>query len=170
VSWDDEAPPRGNVYIPVVSPRPNQQLHLLITSDRWKGVWTHYFDERTRPCTGTELDCDGCFRKLARRWKAYFCGVLPVSGKNCIIELTHGAMQSCPALLDKSASFRGRRLTLFRKNAARNAPVCVRLEGAAVDLFVPPSFDLLKALCNVWGINYTPLPTPSRGSDLTDPS
>jgi len=154
IQWDNEGPGQRDQFIPILSPRPHQKLTCLITSERWEGVYTHYFDGRTRPCTGDELHCDGCYRKLARRWKAYLCAVTFGSGRRCIIELTQGAMESCEQIIDRTTNLRGRRIVLVRQGEAKNGPVRCRLEASTSDLFVPPPFNLHKALCVVWGINY----------------
>lgn len=156
IQWDNNGPGDRDQFIPILSPRPHQNLICLVTSERWQGVYTHYLDGRTRPCTGSELDCDGCYRKLARRWKAYLCAVGFGSGRRCIVELTQGAMESCPQVIDRTVNLRGRRIILSRDGNSKNGPVRCRLEASAADLFVPPPFNLMRALCVVWGIRYEP--------------
>lgn len=163
VQWDDNGPARSQKWIPVVSPKPHQNLKLLITSDRWKGVYTHYFDERTRPCTGNELNCDGCYRKLAKRWKAYLCGAILPYGKMVIVELTQGAMQGCPEIIDRTTHLRGRVLEMWRAGTSKTSPVKVKLQPMQSNLFVPDAFNLMEALCVIWGIKYEPFPADVIG-------
>lgn len=152
IRWQNEVPGHKEKWIPIVSPKPKQPITVLVTSERWVGVSTHYYDDRTRPCTGSELDCEGCYRKLAHRWKAYLAAVLQGSGRECIAEMTHGALQACPQMVDRSTNLRGKRLVLWRGGTAKNGPLHIRLESSAADLFVPPPFDLMPALCRIWGI------------------
>jgi len=152
IQWDDNMPSSKGQFIPVLSPKSVQPVHGIITSERWHGVYTHFQNERTGPCTGTELDCEGCFRKRPRRWKAYLAGVTFGTGRKCVIELTQGAMESCPELIRRDVNLRGRKIVLWRANPSKQAPVRVRLEGQQPDHLVPRPFDLQRALCVIWGL------------------
>jgi len=156
IQWTNEFPGQEKLFIPIVSPKVGSTTRVIITSEKWQGVYTHYFDCRTRPCTGSELDCDGCFKKLSRRWKAYLCGALMPNGRKVIVELTHGAMQGCPELVQTRESLRGRRLAISRNGTARNSSVRCTLEPSTSELFIPEPFDLMAALCKVWGVNFDP--------------
>lgn len=154
IQWSDILPKRGPRFIPVLSPKGGSKVVAVITSETWKGVYTHYYEQRTRPCTGSEIDCEGCYRKLARRWKAYLCGVLPLTGSPVVVELTQGAMESCPGFIEKGKNYRGQKITLWRRNAAKNAPVHCRLEGLETNHPIPSPFDLMEALCQIWGLRH----------------
>lgn len=90
--------------------------------------------------------------KLAKRWKAYLCGITFGIGKKVIVELTHGALQSCAELINVHNNLRGKKITLFRKNSAKNAPVLCQLEPMNGIDFLPDPFDLQRALRVVWGL------------------
>jgi len=152
IQWSNSLPNQGVQFIPIFSPKPGQRLSILITSERWLGVYTHYWSNRTHPCTGDELTCEGCAMKLAKRWKAYLCGITFGVGKKVIVELTHGAMQSCAELINVNNIVRGKKITLFRKNSAKNAPVLCQLEPMSGVDFLPDPFDLQRALRVVWGL------------------
>ncbi len=151
IQWDNNFPRDRPQFIPIISPRPGSQTHCIITSDSWVGVYTHFIDQRTRPCTGSEIDCEGCFQKRGRRWKAYLCGIMVGTGRKCIIELTTNAMESCPGLIEAGPTLRGKRITLWRRNAAKNAPSHCRIDPPTVGQLIPPPVDLMTALCQVWG-------------------
>jgi len=154
ILWDNEAPSKQHQFIPIISPRPHSRTVCVITSDTWIGAYTHFYDNRTRPCLDLVEHCEGCQRKQAKRWKAYLCGILVPSHRQVIIEITLGALDSCPALRFDKGQLRGKKITLIRNGSARNAPVCVQLETLRGLENLPQPFDLMESLCRVWGVHY----------------
>jgi len=152
IQWDDSGPQDRGPFIPIMSPRPGQQLRCLITSADWQGVYTHFHESRTTPCLGDDLACEGCYRRRAKRWKAYVAGIMAGVGRQCLVELTIGALDSCDELKHSRGNLRGRYIILWRANMARNAPVRCKLEDFRGDLHIPAPFDIHAALCRIWGI------------------
>jgi len=154
VQWANQFPSGDGRFYEVLSPKSTTPIICVVTSERWLGVYTHHFDDRTRPCTGNELDCDGCHRRLGRRWKAYLCGAMPLGNRPVIIELTHGAVQSCPVMIPPTFNMRGMKIRLWRTKPGKQSQVRCSLEGIAGDYTVPPAFNLVRALHKVWGLAY----------------
>jgi len=154
VQWANHFPSGDGRFIEVVSPKTTQPIFMVITSERWLGVYTHHFDGRTRPCTGSELDCEGCHRRLARRWKASVCGVTFGNNRPVIIELTHVAVQSCPSMIPPDFNLRGRRIKIWRTRPDKQSQVRCSLESVSPDYTVPTPFNLVRALYKVWGMAY----------------
>lgn len=154
IQWANDFPKGEGRFYEVISPKSTQPVFMVVTSERWLGVYTHHFDDRTRPCTGSELDCDGCHRRLGRRWKAYLCGATFGTNRPVIIELTHGAVQSCPAMIDCNFNMRGRKIRVWRTKPGKQSQVRCAFEGMPADYTVPPPFNLVQALCKVWGMAY----------------
>lgn len=153
IMWDDDGPDRTLEFIPIISPRPHQKLAVVITSDSWTGAYTHFYNQRTHPCLGEAPLCEGCSRRFARRWKAYLCAIMVPGGRRVIVELTVGALDSCPALRHDRGALRGKKLNLWRRGDARNAPVMASLETLKGLEGLPPAFDLMESLCRVWGVH-----------------
>jgi len=154
IQWDSDGPSQQTQFVPIVSPRPHQKLACVITSDTWVGTYTHFYDRRTHPCLGDADNCEGCRRRHAKRWKAYLAGVMIPGHRNVIIELTVNALDSCHALRHDRHQLRGKKITLWRRGDARNAPVMCMLETIKGIEHLPPAFDLMDSLCRVWGVQH----------------
>jgi len=152
IQWSQQFPSGDGKYYEVISPKSQTAVIAIITSERWLGVWTHHANKRTRPCTGSELDCNFCYSRIGRRWKAYLCGVMFGTGKAVVLELTHGAVLGCPTLLDPNENLRGRKLRFWRKSEEPQSRMFAKLEGMPADYTVPPDFNLRRALCKIWGM------------------
>lgn len=155
INFIAELPGTAGMFIPIVSPKPHSPVHVIITSDSWQGTWTHHYLDRTKPCLGSEFDCEGCAGRHGKRFKGYLCGALFGTGRDCIIELTHGAIRACPDLVTYNGQLRGLRMVLKRTGTAKNGPVKVEIGNRLPDHAVPQDFNLMRALCKVWDFPYT---------------
>lgn len=156
VFGDDDGPPRNHkLYHPILSPKPDAPVSALITSDQVLTCYTHYRDKVTKPCL-RHPGCPGCVARMARRWKGFLCVVSKMTGRSCIAELTAGAVESCPALMDRNRSLRGWELSLTRRGRATNAPVTASIRDARSvngKDHLPPAFDLVASLFHLWGLD-----------------
>lgn len=156
-------PPISKRFFPILSPKPDMPVKAIITSDRPLACWTHYHNRETFPCTRSNDTCSLCRARLSPRWKAYLCGMVAITGKSAVIELTAGAVHSCPKIIDEKAKLRGWGIELFRGGRAVNAPVRCKLFEAPPSIskgFIPPPFDLKSSLLRMWG-------NPFAGVDLS---
>jgi hypothetical protein len=152
VAWDDEPPTEDRRFIPIVSPKPDASIRALIVGHKAYGVWTHFLEGKTHPCTGNAATCQGCIRKISKRWKGYIGVYLPAVSRYAIAEITAEAVRHCPALTGKSASLRGRMIRVYRNGRHTNAPCRAEIEDQAQRGFVPPDFDVPAVLLRVWSV------------------
>lgn len=153
-----DGPGERKPFIRVINPKPKAPVETIIVSHRVVGLYTHFMHvgghnqrPRTTPCTGHRLFCPGCFAKRSKRWKGYLGCWSKTKGVYVIAEITADCARSCPILVDKSASLRGRALRLERKGEQANSPVYGIVRAPAMPVQLPPDFDVLEALTRLWG-------------------
>lgn len=155
VEWYAKAPIDHVRGIKVLSPSPRGELTVLVVSSAVCGVWTHYTDKRTMPCTRTTGTCL-CLdapETTSRRWRGYVGCVVPGQLRYFLCEVTLNAMLSCAPLRNPSVTLRGSLLKLTRTGAARNSPVVAELyERPAWSASTPAEFDVPQSLCVLWGL------------------
>lgn len=155
---DPDPRPRLRVWRPVN----HIPLIVVCVSDRLARFYTHW-DRGTKrpvPCPGLYEDCERCQDAEAVRRVYYVVGMYPASGKLGLLELTAGAVEHCPELLDQARSLRGSELKVWRmKRDQSNAPERVTI-GRGGDHRMPQCPDIGLALARYWGM---PLETRVEG-------
>jgi hypothetical protein len=149
-----DAPPREpGRKIDIISAQPGMEIRCVITSEWILTCRTHWLGAGdSKPCFRT-AECPWCKMRLPSRWKGYLCGFLTTTYGACIIEVTAGAAEACPALIDRATALRGKIIALTRRGASANAPCHASLSertGMLLRATLPQPFDLLKALFRIW--------------------
>ncbi len=149
-----DAPPQEHGRtIDIISAQPGQTTRCVITSSWLLTCRTHWLGHGdSKPCFRTP-ECPWCLMRLPSRWKGYLCGFLTTMLSTCIIEITSGAVESCPALIDQGVDLRGKVITLTRVGVSVQGRVRATLEDRNFALArhpLPQPFDLLKALFRIW--------------------
>jgi hypothetical protein len=152
VQWDDDPPPEDRKFVPIISPKGSESVRGIIVSHRMYGVWTHYLERRTVPCTGHQGLCQECEDKVPRRWKGYVGIWLPGACRYAIAEITADAARHCPDIKAKGCNLRGCLIRVFRIGAHKNAPCRVELAPPPKASIVPREFDVQMSLYRIWGM------------------
>lgn len=151
IAWADNPGPERFKMFPIYNPTPDRPVNVIILSDKITGVYIHYYDRRTRPCTRLEGRCHGCEIAVDRRWKAYLAAFDPIKGRLCIAELTREAVEKCPSLTTLNGRLRGLHLRLDRTGQSRNSRVQAKVyERTSTPDNMPAPFALREALERVW--------------------
>lgn len=150
IQWDAPLPKREDAMIPILSPRAGECVRAIILSDRFLSVPVHYVCGRTQPCLRIKSLCEGCRRKISRKWKGYAAGVDFSNRRLCLIEITPNAVRSCPQLLD-SSDLRGWVVSLMRQGTSS----CGKVDAALTDWrkrvnHLPEAFDVQAILLKIW--------------------
>lgn len=149
---------------PIVRAKPGDPGIAFITSPHAIEVHKHFRSGVSYPCNRTK-HCPLCVRRWSKRPMFYLCGL--TSGRKhvpCIIELTEGALRSCPVLADPKTDLRGMKITLTKEGDSKFAPVTAtvqRLDANGKPMRVPDPFALEFALLNLWGNPYEIIDTDS---------
>lgn len=132
-----------------VTPERNHQLVIL--SSRLECVLTHAVDSRTQPCTGEGENCHVSHVKHGIRWQGWLW--VREAGAKAIrtVTLTPGTMADVPDLLNPSIDFRGRKLTLWRKDRRLRSMLRGRLDDSfwALD-YLPEVPSMMSHLVGLW--------------------
>jgi len=92
---------------------------------------------------------------MRRVWRGYLGAQSARRGTIGIVEITRGAVQSCPALWEDRGKLRGRKLVLRRQGSAKNGRVLADLAELlppdSADL--PPPPEVWETLAYIWGRN-----------------
>lgn len=150
--WADRPPSESELFIPIYSPKHQAPVNLIIVGPELRGVYTHFVDKRTRPCTVKEGNCIECGRNFPRRWKGYVAGYDPNRSRYALGEVTAEAFRKCPQLELQKGQLRGMRIRIERINAHNNAPCRASLSPGIQGAFIPEPFDIATALYRVWGM------------------
>jgi hypothetical protein len=115
------------------------------------GAETHFMDNRTQPHIEPAQFCEGCHRRIDKRWKGYLgCWDRHV-GRLCLAEVTTEAFKTCRGFKEHANGLRGMALNLSRNGMSRNARCTAKLSMYGTDgPKMPPEFDVKAALERLW--------------------
>lgn len=152
ISWADTPPPDDNRHIPIINAPAVGYFRGVVVSRRLTGVWTHYVEPRTVPCTRATGQCICIQDQLGARWRGYLSVRAGQDGMLYLVELTPDAIRHCRVDFDNpDLDLRGCRLALYRAAKTKRAPVRVEIERvAAVPDQLPPEPDVKAALIRIW--------------------
>ena len=175
VQWLDLPPALNVIRVPILSPRPGQQLRTVVVCDEHAVVPTHYIRDRTTACIGAENGCEGCAVQARTDTKLYFGVWWPEQDRCWAAELPHGAIGDVWSTVDRMRGrLRGLVLLQSRPGKHKNArvhavlrqPTCLeKNEGWRL----PRPFNLKDSLSQVWVNLRNPLPpASSREEGMND--
>ena len=139
----------------VFSAKAGQERRAVILSAMVLRCNCHFAENTSKPCLNTP-GCPWCEKRWPKREKGYLCGLNLYNGRLVLIELTTGAWESCPNLLNHSSPLRGQVIVLTRRGKANNSPVTARLEALPTrmrEADLPPAWDLRAALFVLWEVD-----------------
>lgn len=136
--------------------QPGAIHHVTVLSQHVLGCYQHYDGANTVPCIGLENRCRGCQEYKDRRWYGYLAVQLNSTGKRCILQLTAGAVDSCPSLGLHDGELRGRELIVRRRAGGKNAPVTLQMSLHRRPEPLPEAFDVREALLAIWFVRNRP--------------
>ncbi len=155
--FSDALPPERprRRYRKILTARPGLPVRALVTSEYVTVTRTHFQDATTYACIGRENGCIFCRKHINPRIKGYLAGIDPIDGKECLIELTEGAMFSSEVIRLRKSPLRGHYIILTREGKAPNSPVSIRWEAdPRRSLFsgLKQPFDVREAVLMMWDI------------------
>lgn len=150
IAWVEDRPARESLPF-ILSPKAGQRRQAILLGGEGVGVFLHFWEGRTTPCTEPILPCPACADPRTRRDHKRFCAAVTPRGLYpCIPDLTPHALLTCPEL-HHPERLRGKLLTLERKEGKYNGPVWASLSDVRLDQDVlQEPFDLCAALVAIW--------------------
>lgn len=136
----------------------DHKLEVLSVSRDLVGLFTHFWQKRTRPCTGPL--CEPCQAGAEKRWHAWLGGWLPRINELCIFEMPAQAAMKLVKYREHHGTLRAARIFAYRPSMEPNGRVVLlvdRWNKSECDL--PPEFDIREALGTIWGVKLDGTPT-----------
>lgn len=125
------------------------------------GAYTHWYRNRTRPCTRPA--CEACENKCPWRWHGYLAIMSTMTQNVVILEITTGPLDAIDAWMKAHGTLRGARISVTRVNKNPNARVKMTITPAAADQrTLPEAPPIAYHLAKIWDGGLASL---ERGAD-----
>lgn len=150
-----DKPPAPGPACEIFRIKGTQRVHFWCLSDDIWGVWTHWGNNRTNPCTGESKEtCEGHAKEWPLRWKGYLCVFDVFRGKLGFYELTPGAAQQIERQTTAGQTLRGRVLICSRSSEGKGSRARVEVQPYLTDLTrLPDARDPELYLRQLWKCN-----------------
>jgi len=152
----DSPPDEGseNAY-PILRTPAAKPIAGVTTSPNLIGLYTHYANNRTIPCTG-KAECDFCNAGFSRRWHGYLGLILSPGLRHVIFEMTSTAAHQLKPYVQIYMTLRGCHLTASRPNGKPNGRVVLQTKRVdELQYRIPDPIDVWSILCHIWNIPTT---------------
>ena len=150
VDWTDRPDAEEMQQLWQILRAPKKGEHdLLIISHNFTGARTHFWNGRTRPCTGA--NCTPCAQQNNNRWHGYLAAWSNRTKSRVILELTATPAKTLIDYFKEHRTMRGAIIRLGRTSEKANARVRVQITGTYSDpakLEIAP--DIRKIMARVW--------------------
>jgi hypothetical protein len=138
--------------IPILPLRPGETTEIVCLCPETVGVYSHWFGNRSMPCTGSDNDCLFDHRQTSARWQGWISCVRLDKRIPLMFALTPGAALALE-LTHPAGSWRGRHILIGRTGTARNGKM-----NASFALTTPEKSEVLPGpinatwwLLRMWG-------------------
>lgn len=103
-------------------------LRLAVYSEKWKGIRTHYINNRTIPCLKDMRRCEGCQSKMDSRWKGYLLCANTANGQQTVLEFTPPAVIPLATHFAEYKTIRGCLIVVGRARDRSNGKVQIEIK------------------------------------------
>lgn len=107
-------PPERGPELFVRRLKANEQIQVVILSDKIDGFLSHWTGTVSVPCTQPVEECEGHLAGFPARWRGYLHVMNLLDGKDFFLELTKGAQDQMEIQLESESSWRGLRIFVKR--------------------------------------------------------
>jgi len=146
---------------PIVRVSTNKPLLAVITTSKPLGTRTHYWGQRTVPCTPPE--CGACDAGVAFRWHCYATCFDHRTQLHFLLELTAAASESIIQYGRDHGTTRGCGIKCSRIPAVSNGRIHIQTTPTDPNKYpIPSEPDLAVLLSRLWNIPLSEIQTPNR--------
>lgn len=139
------------IGLPVLRAKSRGTLGGIVLSELCLGTWTHFFQGRTRACTGSA--CKMCNADHARRWHGWVVIQDSRSGKLAILELPANAAMDLDDHAREYGSLRGYSMSVERPSGKVNGRVRLTISATRQSPEnLKPIPDLRGILLRMWQV------------------
>lgn len=126
-------------------------LGLVLISENWFGIRTHYYGQRTIPHL-TWGDCPGC-RAGVSRWNGYLLAFDLREAERIVWEFTPAVYDSLVRLREEYGTLRGLFLKISRVKKIPNGRLQIEKSAPYTErLELPASQDIVPIIFRIWGV------------------
>lgn len=130
-------------------------VQLIVLSDRWVTVPTHYIGRRTMPCKKTA--CEGCAEGKQIRRKVYAYVMAAKTRETRVLECTDYCIAAWQGYHKIHGTMRGALLSMYRTPATKNGTVMISFTRSdEVEQNLNRAYDLKAWCARMWRLPYTP--------------
>lgn len=169
-TWTHEIPddPRGPA-LPIRRTPAHRPLIAVVTSPDLIGTYTHYWKNRTMPCT--KPDCEPCAQGQPYRWHAYMSCWESTSALHFLFEVTAQAAQHFVTYRQAHGTLRGCKFRATRWRSNPNGRVLIECKPAnIVEQPIPQPPDLIAVLSILWNLPRSGMNADRRANDQPMPN
>lgn len=128
-----------------------QGVQVRVLSLQMVGIWSHFIDGRTKPCTGPQGGCWLDHVKTSNEWHGWLVVKRPDVDEQRLLALTLNACDCAPDLHEEGLILRGMMLRAWRFGESRRAKMGARLyPDDLVSDGLPEAVDVLPQLERMW--------------------
>jgi len=156
-NWSNVPPVNESTFaLRIVRTPADKPLEAIVTSLEIVGCPTHFLQNRTVPCEGTDT-CPHCIEGHSKRWHGYLACILVDGLEHCLFEFTKVMAQPFTTYQAVYATLRGCRFQARRPSKRHNGRVVIKCKRAdEAESRLPPPPNVKKILCHIWNIQHQP--------------
>lgn len=134
-------------------PRSGSLTGVIVSPDMI-GTGTHFWKNRTMPCTGKS--CPACRDGFNPRWYGFLGIWSPKTDRLGILEITEAASDEVDRYYDRHKTLRGAQIKVSRQGNRPNGRVLADLTTGTIDPErLPPAIDIKATLLRMWELTTT---------------
>jgi len=150
--------PDGFVFRIIRTPADKPFVAIATCTDP-VGANTHFANNRTVPCEGSDL-CPLCHEGFSRRWHGYLSAIVPTTLEHVLFEFTAHASDSFTNYYQLHGTMRFCHFKAFRPSRRHNGRVIIHTTPADERRHVlPDPPNIQRVLCHIWNVKYNAPPS-----------
>lgn len=148
----------------IVRAHPTKALKLMLLSDEFLGIETHYWNHRTGPCR--ETACEACLAGYVSRWKGYILAIDTATDRSVVLEFTPPGATSMDEAKSRYGTLRGCLASVSRVKPTINGKVQIIVKDRTI--IQPGKFEVYgvwDVLSRIWKLKSAAEPKVARAID-----
>lgn len=113
---------------PIVRCRPKQPLRITLLQVSFRGVWTHYWNDKTIVCGGDE-NCDACKQNLKLAWIGHILARRHQDDRTVLCPVTRPVASDLKQHKREEHGLLGLRVCLSRVGRRTTSPIATQVFG-----------------------------------------
>jgi len=150
--FDPNPPADVRVPYPIVRCSQGSTLNIVVVTERWVGLPTHYWGGHTVWCPGEDV-CKACLSGQIKRWQGYVLAHALDEGPVAIVHLTNLAAFMILEYTQNDLNIFALKIQLMRGKKAANSPLIATVHGRKQGVKKLPMKALETTVQNIYRKN-----------------